>query len=456
MKRSWKNWLGNQTARAYYHAPKSVAELCEVVRKGAKRGKVRPVGNGFAWARLVPTSDTLVSLKHLNRLLEVDHHRGTITLESGMSMQQLTRATQAYGLELESPTVFPRVSIGGALATGSHGTGRDFGTLSDSVVALTVVDPNGNLLEIDASKPDLLDAARVALGAFGVLYSVTLKVSRAFNIRVEVKTFPRKCVLEHIPDILRTYEFVEMYWFPYTDTMWLRVANRTREELDSFSFRSTVKKKVHNGLILAGGSIMMPLISNFLPKLTPAIVRNSQGIAFQEKEVVAEASVEFHYQTAYPKIWDMSIAVPTAHTKQSWELIMDLVDEYHARGKFPVNFVAHARYINASTGLICPAVGRRTTPIEVVTGWRTPGVDQFYGDLETQFYDRIPESRPHWGKFITRPERIKDQYPAANWQKFLDLRKSFDPQRVFLNRFLEHQVFQLDPLAGSPTSPAAR
>jgi len=388
-------------------------------------------------------------------MLDIDHARSTVTLESGMSMRQLTRITQAYGFTLKSPTIFPRVSIGGALATGSHGTGKEVRTFSDSLIALTVINANGDVIEIDESDGDLLEAARVAMGTFGVVYSVTLKVARAFNVRVEVKTFPRREILEHIPDILNTYEYVEMYWFPYTDIMWLMAADRTEENADRFGVRWFLKDWFYDGLTLAGGMIAMPIIANFLPRLTPPVVRASQGIAFQQGEAVEEASVEFHYQTAYPKIWDMSIAVPTEHTKKSWELIMDLVDEYRARGKFPVNFVAHARYINASTGLICPAVGRKTTPIEVVTGWLTPGIDQFYGDLETQFYDRIPDSRPHWGKFITRPERIKGQYPATNWQKFLDLRKNFDPQRVFLNRFLEHQVFQLDPLTGSPTHPAS-
>ncbi len=450
MKRFWKNWLGNQSTRANYHAPRSLEELRNVVREAAKVGRIRTVGNSFAWSQLVPTTDTLISLKHLTRLLEVNHTSATVTLECGMSMRQLTRVTEAYGFTLVSPTIFPRVAIGGALATGSHGTGNTVQTFSDNVVSMTVVNSSGDVVEIDATDGDVLEAARVAMGTFGVMYSVTLRVVPAFNVRVEVKTFPRRDILEHIPDILNTYEFVEMYWFPYTQTMWLMAADKTTENSDRFGVRWFLQKWIKDGLTLAGGTFAMPLIANFIPQLTPFTVTMSQGVAFTQGEAVEPASIEFHYQTAYPKIWDMSLAVPTTHAKQSWELIMDLVDRYRQRGKYPVNFVAHARYIRGSTGLICPAQGRNTTPIEVVTGWLTPGIDEFYGDLEEEFYSRIPESRPHWGKFITRPERIEGQYPAADWQRFLSLRDTFDPERVFLNYYLEHKVFKLPPITPPP------
>ncbi len=449
MKRFWKNWLGNQTARAYYHAPRSLEQLRSVVREAAKKGRIRAVGNSFAWSKLVPTSDTLVSLKHLNRLLDVNHTESTVTIECGMAMKQLTRVTEAYGFTLVSPTIFPRVAIGGALATGSHGTGKNVQTFSDNVVAATVVNANGDVVEIKQSDGDLLDAARVAMGTFGVMYSVTLKVQKTFNVRVEVKTFPEREVLEHIPDILKTYEYVEMYWFPYTKIMWLMAADATTENSDRFGVRWFLRRGIMDALTLAGGTVAMPVISNFFPRLTPLAVNLSQYFAFRQGEAVEPAAIEFHYQTAYPKIWDMSLAVPTTHAKQSWELIMDLVDRYRANGKYPVNFVAHARYIGASTGLICPAMGRETTPIEVVTGWLTPGIDEFYGDLEAEFYQRIPDSRPHWGKFITRPDRIHEQYPPQAWQRFLQLRESFDPERVFLNHFLEHKVFKLPALNGS-------
>lgn len=107
----------------------------------------------------------------------------------------------------------------------------------------------------------------------------------------------------------------------------------------------------------------------------------------------------------------------------------------------------HARYIRASDALLSPAhsadPGTIMCMIECVTAIGTPGRDEFYARLATAWADEVG-GRPHWGKMIYDPRRLKHDY-GADMTAFLRYRDLHDPNRVFLNPYLEHEVFQLPP-----------
>lgn len=443
----WHNWAYNQEAVAHYHAPRSREALQDVVRDAARRGRVRTIGRSYAWSPLIPTRDTLVDMRHLDQPLAVGTDSAgnpTITTQSGISMEALTRFAASHGLTLISPTIFPKVSIGGVLSTGSHGTGREVQTFSDAVVSLDVVAPDGSLVTLGPGHP-MLQAAKVGLGCFGPIYSVTLRAERAFNVRTEERRFPVDVMLRGLVDAVRSYEFVEHYWFPFARDMWLMAIDRTDEPRDRPTIPQVIKKGVDWALTMASAYAVIPLISRKAPQLTPAMMKIAPGFAFKQGVTVEPSKLQFHYVTAYPRNFDMSYAVPLDKAALAWRLGIDLVESYRAEGRYPCNFVLHARYIRSSDALLSPANlgGGHVCMIEVVTGIGTPERDEFFARMAALWRDQC-QGRPHWGKMMYRPETLKGDY-GANMDDFLVQREAFDPNRRFLNPWLERDVFQLPP-----------
>jgi len=333
--------------------------------------------------------------------------------------------------------------MGGAIAVGAHGTGLGSATISDDVVGLTLVDAEGTVHQLGPSDGELLDAARVSLGTLGVVYSAKLKLHRAYNVHVEDRFISRAEVLSGLDDILRSYDFVELYWFPFADTMWCKLMNRTDQPADGLRrFGELESDVVDYVATMLSGQLILPLTARFAPGLTPWFLKLAPWFAVRPGARVEPSSVEFHYQKAYPRNWDMSWGVPLDDATAAWRATMELVQSYARRSppQYPVNMVVHSRFIGASAALLSPAYGRPTCDIEAVTCTGTPNIEPFYRDF-TDTMLAFSGARPHWGKYLLRPREIAARYPKLG--AFLTHRELFDPNRVFLNPFLEHEVFQL-------------
>jgi L-gulonolactone oxidase len=438
----WTNWNRNLRCTASLYQPRSLDELCDDTRAAAQRGRVRPIGNSCSWSPLCPTSGSMIDLSKLTRVIALDV-TGTdpsVTIECGVSMRELVLFTRTHGLSIISPTIFQGVSMGGAIAVGAHGTGLGSSTISDEVIAMTLVDASGTPRYLEAGDGAILDAARVSLGAFGVVYSAKLRLQHAYNVHVEDRFISRKEVLSGLDDLLKTYQFVELFWFPGSDTMWCKLMNRTDQPADATSLRELAQNAFDYVATLSSGQLLLPLVARYAAWLTPALMKVAPFLVMRSGIRVLPSSVEFHYQEAYPRNWDMSFAVPLLQSADAWRAAMDLVDSYARRSLYPINMVLHSRFIGQSSTMLSPACDGPICDIEAVTCTGTPGIDAFYRDFSNAML-AFPQARPHWGKFILRPREIKARYPKMD--QFLAIRKQLDPQSVFLNEFLEEEVFQL-------------
>ena len=440
----WKNWNGNLTCVADLHRPHNLEDLQKAVRRASSKGRIRVAGNSCSWSPLVPTSGSLIGLERMDKVLAVDHNPAepSITVECGISMRDLVTKTHKEGLSLISPTIFQGIAIGGAVGVGAHGTGLGASTLSDDILELTLVKPDGEILRLGQDQIRLLDAARVSLGTLGAIYSVKLRCAEAFNVNVEDRFMPIDEVLDGLDDILASYHYVELYWFPFSETMWVKLMNRTQEPSALVTWQQRRKAAIDYVCTMASGRYIIPFIANYLPGLTPLAMRFAPFFAVTPGITVSPANVEFHYQKAYPKCWDMSWGVPIPDTKEAWKRSMKIVEQYARDHKYPVNMVVHCRFIGASTGWLSPAYDRPICDIEIVTCKGTPGIEDFYQSYTGEML-AFPGARPHWGKYILSPREIRARYPKM--EEFLALRAQMDPDGLFLNDFLEDAVFQLRP-----------
>jgi xylitol oxidase len=194
------NWARNVTFNAQRHcSPGSVAELQEVV---AGSDKLRVLGTGHSFNRLADTFGDLISVGSLPGRFDLDSTDSTVTVSAGTTYGELAVRLHAAGYALESLGSLPHISVAGAIATGTHGSGNTVRNLAAAVVALQRVDTNGELNEISAETDDNFAGSVVALGALGVVTAVTLRVVPAFEVRQWVyDDLPIAAVQQHDEEI---------------------------------------------------------------------------------------------------------------------------------------------------------------------------------------------------------------------------------------------------------------
>lgn len=177
------NWAGNVTfSAARVHHPATETELSQIVA-GADR--VRALGTGHSFNRVADTPGDLVCLDQLPPTAEVDPAARSVTVAAGVSYAELTGRLHQAGFALASLASLPHISVGGSVATGTHGSGDGRRCLSAAVSGLRLMGPGGDQAELRRGDPDF-DGAVVALGALGVVTRLTLDIEPAFEVRQQV------------------------------------------------------------------------------------------------------------------------------------------------------------------------------------------------------------------------------------------------------------------------------
>jgi L-gulonolactone oxidase len=438
---TWRNWARNQRSTARVVAPRSLAELKAAVAQaaqpgpGGERRRVRASGGRYSWSPLVPDPHTIVSTRRLKRI-EVQPALGRVRAEAGATIGAIERAVSAEGFTLRSPTLFPRPTLGGVLAVGGHHTNRNVGCLSDSLVSLEIVDATGALRSVARGDPDF-PAAQVSLGALGVVYAATLELERQFSVYRDLRRVPVEEVLVGLRDLEADTEFLELFWWPFQDTMWVYRMSRTDDPPDPKTWDSVVLQQLDTAIEQYFGGKLLPWVAGHMPRLTPLISKLANTLANRAGVKVLTASDAFHFQKAYPKNWDMQFAVPLGAAEAAWREAIALVNRHASAGLYPMNLALHARFTGESPAWLAPNYGRRTCFIEAVTVQSTRGWEEFFRLLEERWLS-LADARPHWGKLFWRWDTPRHSYPR--WQEFCAVRQRWDPQGVFLNEWLERDI----------------
>ncbi|BCJ60911.1 putative xylitol oxidase [Micromonospora endophytica] len=179
-----RNWAGNvrYAARAY-HRPSSIDELRALV---AGSDRIRAVGSGHSFNRLGDTTGDLVTLTGLPATVRLDAQRRLVDVPAAMRYGELATWLHERGYALANLASLPHISVAGAVATGTHGSGVTVGNLATAVAGLELVTATGELLTVDRSSPDFPGMV-VSLGALGIVTRLTLDVVPTFDIRQYVQ-----------------------------------------------------------------------------------------------------------------------------------------------------------------------------------------------------------------------------------------------------------------------------
>ena len=180
---SISNWAGNVTFGAtLVHRPTSMDQLRSLVAAGTR---CRALGTGHSFSTVADTSGDLVSVADMPRRIEIDRTSATVTVNSGLRFGELAPVLHAEGLALHNLGSLPHISVAGACATGTHGSGDRNGCLATAVRAVEMVTADGDLLRIDESDASFAGVP-VSLGTLGIISALTLSVQPAYGMRQHV------------------------------------------------------------------------------------------------------------------------------------------------------------------------------------------------------------------------------------------------------------------------------
>lgn len=205
------NWAGNVAFRATaLHRPASMAELQRLV---ADSPRIRALGTGHSFSGVADTGGELVSLASMPAVVKVDSQRGAVRVSAGLRYSDVAPRLHAAGLALGNMASLPHISVAGAVATGTHGSGNSNKSLAAAVSALDLMTADGDLVTLErGADPDRFPGAVVALGACGIVTSLTLEAGPAFAVRQWVYLdVPFTAAAEHFDEITAAAYSVSMF-----------------------------------------------------------------------------------------------------------------------------------------------------------------------------------------------------------------------------------------------------
>ncbi len=425
--RRWRNWsrLEQSRPRQVCH-PRSVAELVECVRSAAHRGqRVRAVGAGHSFTGAAVAEDCQVRLDRLDHLIDLDQRTGRVTVESGVTLGRLSRLLAVHGLAMENLGDVDRQTISGAIATGTHGTGAALPGLAAQVRALEVVRADGSVVECSGSgQAGLFEAARLSVGAVGVVATVTLQCVPAFTLRAVERPMPLAEVEESLEAFVDGHDHFEFYWFPHTDRTLTKTNDRVpvadqplprwRYVLDDEVLSNGVFAAVNRWCALAPG--------------TTPVVNQLSARALGAREYTGPSHQVF-CSPRRVRFAETEYAVPAGRVRDVLRALRSWVDSHDARIPFPVE----VRFAAADDVWLSTAYQRPSAYVAVHQNLRMRREPYF-----TAFEQIAREAggRPHWGKLHSLGrEDLAPLYPR--FDDFLAQRDSADPDRVFANPYTE-------------------
>jgi len=423
---AWSNWAGNQTcAPSSVRHPRTESELVEIVTAAARAGqRVKCVGAGHSFTAIACTDGVMVDLRDYSRVLHSDPETRHVTVEAGITLSRLCEELDQRGLALENMGDIAYQSIAGATATATHGTGWHFGNLSSRIVGLRLITGDGTVVDCSADQnPEVFHAARVGLGALGIVSTVTLEAVPAFRLHAIEEPMRVDELLSDFDGYMSSADHVEFYWVPHTGWALTKRNRRTDEPAVP---RPRVRALVDEVLLPNVGFGALCRVGRRKPEWIPRMAKILPSTGRVE---YTERSDKVFTSPRLVHFYEMEYAIPRDAVPEALNRVRALVDQLGIQLSFPVE----VRVVAPDDIPLSTASGRATGYIAVHVYRGTP-YDAYFQGVE-QIMDSYG-GRPHWGKMhFQRAETLAERYPE--WGAFQAVRRQVDPEGRFTNPYLD-------------------
>jgi len=424
------NWSGSvrfQPKEVLY--PRDEWELREFVLMAYQgHRKLRVIGTGHSFSRLIETPDVLISLDRMQGISDFDEVTGDATIFGGTKLWRMNELLFEKNRCLENLGDINRQSIAGTISTGTHGTGRGLGTISTQAREITLVTARGKLIRCSNDEnPDLFAAARVSLGALGVISKVKLKTLPAYRLKYIQKRISVAEVLADLDRASNGHRHFEFFCFPYSPWVQAKYADETEEAISKNTLGSKFNAIVMENILFK----ILSEISRWVPGMTMGVAKLC-GAAVGGGEKTNWAHEVFS-TPRWVKFQEMEYSVPAEAMKDVLTALRKMIERKRMRVHFPIE----CRYVKGDDAWLSPAYGRDSAYL-AIHAYKGMPYEEYFRAAESIF--RNHGGRPHWGKmhFLSARE-LRPLYPK--WDDFQDIRKKMDPRGVFMNSTLERLFY---------------
>ncbi|WP_104086336.1 D-arabinono-1,4-lactone oxidase [Arthrobacter sp. GMC3] len=412
------NWAGNYSYGATeIHFPTTLEELRSLV---AGASAVRALGSRHSFNSLADSDGVLVSLTALEPNIRIDAEAGTVTASAGTTYGVLAAELKRQGYALHNLASLPHISIAGAIATATHGSGDGNGNLATAVVGLSFVDAAGGLHTVSRQQTPDFAAYVVGLGMLGILTEVTLRIEADFMVAQHVYTdLPWDAVLENFDDLTSRAYSVSLFTDWRGDTVgqaWFKQRQgdgRTEEYPASLLGGTAATAQMH------------PLPGVSAVNCTPQL-----GVAGNSSDRLSHFRMD--YLPSSGNEIQSEYLLPREHARAAITAMRQLSAIIS-----PLLLVAEIRTIAADDLWLSPNYGRDGIGLHFTWRLDQGGVEAVLPLIEEALAPF--DARPHWGKvFSSEAGDLAPLYPK--FDQFTALAKSLDPTGKFRNDFLNRTV----------------
>lgn len=422
---TWKNWAHTFVSHPEkILSPSTINEVSTLVKQAAEEGRnIRVVGAGHSFTRLVETNDWLISLDSLSGIESSDIDNGTVTVFGGTRLYQLGEELGREGFSQENLGDINVQSIAGAISTGTHGTGLQFGNISTQVTKIWLVTADGEILPISKSEnARYFHACLVSLGTLGIIVKVTLKIIPSPIYEYKSDQIKFSILEKNLTQLIETNRHFEFYLFPYSDLVQIKTMNTSDQHPKSLRFHHFKNLLLENYLffILSEVCRLFPKTCRFISKLSSKSVGRTSVAAHSHQLFATPRIVKFR---------EIEYCIPLQHLLPAIQEIRECIEAKKHKVHFPIE----CRMVKADDVWLSPSYERESAYIAFHMYKGMPYEDYFH-DME-QIMKKY-DGRPHWGKMHSRSNaELYSLYPM--FADFLNIRKELDPQGLFLNGYLK-------------------
>lgn len=432
MERPWRNWAGTATAQpARWCRPTDAEQIADAVKDAERDGlTLRAVGAGHSFTTTAATDGVAVDLAGWHGISQADTGTGLVTVRSGTTLRELNAALDRLGLAMTNLGDIDAQTIAGAVSTGTHGTGARYGGLATQIAALELVLADGSLVTCSPDeRPDLFAAARIGLGALGVLATVTLRCEPAFTLAADERPMPVDELFATFDELADRHDHVEFHWFPYGRKALVKRNDRLpagTAPSPLSPLRHYVEYELLENVTLAGIS----RLGRAVPRLVAPLHR-TVDVALSNR-AYSDVSHRVFVSSRKVRFVESEYALPRAALA---DVLTELRREIPKLAD-PVMFPLEIRVAAADDVWLSTAYGRDTAYV---------AVHQYLGMPYRRYFDLVESitagvgGRPHWGKLHSLDaDRLARLYPR--FDDFRRVREAVDPAGRFANPYTARVV----------------
>jgi xylitol oxidase len=409
-----KNWAGNYEYRARkLHRPSTIEQLQEIL---ANAPRVRVLGSRHSFNDIADSLE-LITLENMPMDVVVDHAADTVSLNASLKYGQLVQKLNEEGVALHNLASLPHISVAGAVATATHGSGETNGNLATAVAGLELVMSGGEIIEISRGEPDF-DGLVVGLGALGAVTRITLDVEPVYEVRQRVfEGLSWEALFEHFDEIISCGYSVSIFtrWDETIDQVWVK--SRVTDE----------PEQVENDLFGATAAAVdrHPILGLDASSCTPQLGRAgtwADRLPHFRMGFTPSSGEELQSEYLFPR----------RNAVEAIEAVRSLADEIR-----PILQVSEIRAVAADRLWMSMNYGQDTVGIHFTWKPERDAVEDMLVQLETAL---LPfEARPHWGKlFNADAATLAPLYERMS--DFIRLVERLDPRGAFRNSWLKAHV----------------